>query len=139
MGIDLEIYPLLTLNSPHLYNENEAPHYYRGLRSNLALFVTIIVLVGLGASWVRILNKKHATARERMGKSATVIDLSMEKNRALSAHGEAANDGLAAGGVGDAVEGILGNLLGGDAGASGTDAAAGSDPLTGLLGGIVKE
>ena len=71
------------------------------MSANLALFVAIIVLVGLGAAYIRILNGKHAAARERMGKSAQVVDLSMEKNRALSAHGEAVNDGVAAGGVGD--------------------------------------
>lgn len=86
---------------PHLYNPDEAPHYTRGLTSNLALFVAIIVLVGIGAAWIRVLNRKHAATRERMGKAAKVIDLSMETKRTLTAHDEAVNDGQGAGGVGD--------------------------------------
>ena len=87
--------------SPHLYTPAEAPRYTRGLSANLALFVAIIVLVGLGAGWVRMLNKKHAVERQRMGKSAQVVDLSMENKRNLAANDEAVNDGTGAGGVGD--------------------------------------
>ena len=36
-----------------------------------------------------------------MGKSAKVVDLSMENKRVLAAHDETVNDGIAAGGVGD--------------------------------------
>jgi hypothetical protein len=89
------------VNRPHLYNENEAPHYTRGLSSNLALFVAIIVIVGMGAAWIKVLNRKHAAERVRLGKSATVVDLSMENKRNLSIHDEAVNDGQSAGGVGD--------------------------------------
>lgn len=87
--------------SPHLYNPSEAPHYYRGLSSNLAMFILIIVLVGLGVGYIRILNGKHAVARERAGKSANVVDLSMESKKTLAAHDEAVNDGMSAGRVGD--------------------------------------
>jgi hypothetical protein len=86
---------------PHLYRPSEAPHYTRGLVSNLALFIAIIGLVGLGASWIKILNKKHADTRVRMGKSAKIVDLSMEDKKTLAAHDEAVNDGQMAGGVGD--------------------------------------
>lgn len=85
----------LTKSSPHLYRPDEAPHYSRGLRSNLALFIAIIVLVGLGAVWIRILNRRHAATRERLGKSANVIDLSMESKRQAAAHEGAADDGPA--------------------------------------------
>ena len=63
--------------------------------------MAIIVLVGLGAVWINILNKTHAAARERLGKPARVIDLSMESKRTLAAHDEAVNDGTSVGGVGD--------------------------------------
>lgn len=77
---------------PNLYTVADKPRYTRGLVSNLALFVVIIVLVGLGATWIKILNKKHAAARERMGKSAKVVDLSMESKHALATKDEVVND-----------------------------------------------
>jgi hypothetical protein len=87
---------------PHLYTPEEAPRYYRGIRSNLALFVVIILLVGVGALYITYLNKRHAKERERLGKSAYVVDLSMAKSSKLaSEEGGAINDGKAAGGVGD--------------------------------------
>ncbi|KAK5682397.1 hypothetical protein LTS10_005525 [Elasticomyces elasticus] len=86
---------------PNLYKPSEAPHYTRGLRSNLALFCVIIILVGLGVAWIRVLNRRHAAERVRMGKSAQVIDLSMESNKTLAKHDDAVNDGKTAGTVGD--------------------------------------
>jgi hypothetical protein len=61
--------------------------------------VAIIVIVGMGAAWIRVLNGKHAAERVRLGKSALVVDLSMESKRHLSIHDEAVNQ--SAGGVGD--------------------------------------
>jgi hypothetical protein len=69
---------------PKLYNETQKPRYTSGLVSNLILFILIIVLVAFGAAWVTFLNKRHAAARVRIGKSATVVDLSMENKSALS-------------------------------------------------------
>ncbi|KAK3654704.1 hypothetical protein LTR56_003977 [Elasticomyces elasticus] len=104
---------------PNLYKPSEAPHYTRGLRSNLALFCVIIILVGLGVAWIRgeivdtaasriladhlrtVLNRRHAAERVRMGKSAQVVDLSMESNKTLAKHDNAVNDGKTAGTVGD--------------------------------------
>ncbi|KAH7117547.1 major facilitator superfamily domain-containing protein [Dendryphion nanum] len=63
---------------PHLFKPSEKPYYRRGLRSNLALFVAIIVLVILGVLWIGVMNRKHASVRESMGKSANIVDLSME-------------------------------------------------------------
>jgi hypothetical protein len=68
---------------PKLYNETQKPRYTSGLVSNLILFILIIVLVAFGAAWVTFLNKRHAAARVRIGKSATVVDLSMENKHAL--------------------------------------------------------
>ena len=63
------------------------------------MFITIIALVGVGVGWLRVLNRKHATMREQLGKSAKVTDLSMEHTRNLSIEGEAVNS--VAGVVGD--------------------------------------
>lgn len=65
------------------------------------MFVVIIVLIALGVAWVHVLNKKHAADRERVGKSAKVVDLSMESRKALEQHEEAVNDSQLAGGVGE--------------------------------------
>jgi hypothetical protein len=86
---------------PNLYTIAEAPHYTRGLRSNLSMFCLIVLLVGVGAFYIRILNKKHAAARVRLGKSAVVVDLSMEDKATLARKDEVVNDGQAAGGVGN--------------------------------------
>ena len=60
------------------------------------------MLVGVGALYITYLNKRHARERERLGKSAYVVDLSMAKSSKLAHEGGGAiNDGKAAGGVGD--------------------------------------
>lgn len=66
----------------------------------MALFVAIIVLVGLSVVWLRILNRKHAQTRESMGKSAIIVDHSMETKEKFSAQ-EDSTDDLAAGVGGD--------------------------------------
>ncbi|TKA30296.1 hypothetical protein B0A54_15374 [Friedmanniomyces endolithicus] len=111
---------------PNLYKPSEAPHYTRGLRSNLALFCVIIVLVGLGVAWIRVLNRyvrnsfrlrlvlrvqladlpthqhrRHAAQRISLGKAGKVIDLSMENNKTLAKEGEAVNGNQRVGGIGD--------------------------------------
>jgi hypothetical protein len=83
---------------PHLFKPAEKPYYSRGLRANLALFIGIIVLVLIATFWIKLLNRKHAVTRESMGKSANVVDLSMENARNVDAE-EAENVG--ASGVGD--------------------------------------
>ncbi|KAK7183002.1 hypothetical protein DPSP01_006049 [Paraphaeosphaeria sporulosa] len=83
---------------PHLFKPSEKPYYRRGLRANLALFVAIIVFVVLAMVWITILNRKHAAERERLGKSAKVVDLSMETSDHPEGE-EAVN--ASQGGVGD--------------------------------------
>ncbi|KAL1598614.1 hypothetical protein SLS60_007754 [Paraconiothyrium brasiliense] len=83
---------------PHLFKPSEKPYYRRGLRANLGLFVAIIVFVVLAMLWITILNRKHAAERERLGKSAKVVDLSMETSAQLG--GEEAVS-ASQGGVGD--------------------------------------
>lgn len=64
--------------------------------------MVIIALTGVGAFYITLLNKKHAAARERMGKSAHIVDLSMAKSSKLAdKEGVMLNEGKAAGGVGD--------------------------------------
>lgn len=84
---------------PHLFKPSEKPRYSRGLRANLALFIAIVVLVVLAVFWITILNRKHGAARERLGKAAKIVDLSMETSRQMADAGETAN--VSEGGVGD--------------------------------------
>lgn len=67
---------------PNLYTTAEAPLYRRGLLSNLALFIVLVVLFAIQAGYTFILNKKHASRRVALGKSAKVEDRSMMKVRA---------------------------------------------------------
>lgn len=84
---------------PHLFKPAEKPYYRRGLRANLGLFIAIIVFVVLAMGWITVLNRKHAAERERLGKSAKVVDLSMENGDGVEQDGEAGES--ATGGVGD--------------------------------------
>jgi len=77
---------------PNLYTTAQKPRYTSGLVSNLILFILIIVLVGIGAAYVHFLNKRHAAARERLGKAAKVVDLSMESGQALKKKDEVISD-----------------------------------------------
>lgn len=83
---------------PHLFKPAEKPYYRRGLRANLGLFIAIIVFVVLAMAWITLLNRRHAAERERLGKSAKVVDLSMETSEAVEGE-EGAN--ATQGGVGD--------------------------------------
>jgi hypothetical protein len=83
---------------PHLFKPSEKPYYRRGLHANLAIFIGIIVLVVLASIWLRILNRKHAADRERLGKSANIVDTSMQTGQQADTEG-AENSG--ADGVGD--------------------------------------
>lgn len=77
---------------PNLYTVDQAPQYRKGLVSNLILFVLIVILVGLGVMWVAFLNKRHAATRERLGKAAKVVDLSMASGRVLAGTESVLND-----------------------------------------------
>ncbi|KAF2996016.1 hypothetical protein E8E13_001866 [Curvularia kusanoi] len=84
---------------PHLFKPSEKPYYHRGLRANLALFCAIVVLVLLAMAWIKVLNRKHAATREAMGKSANIVDLSMEAGR--DSDDMEATENVQAEGVGD--------------------------------------
>ncbi|KAK0123586.1 hypothetical protein ONS96_010564 [Cadophora gregata f. sp. sojae] len=55
----------------------QKPLYRRGLISNLVLFVPLVILVILTTLYLMFLNKKHATRRVQLAKSAVIADRSM--------------------------------------------------------------
>ncbi|RDA84981.1 hypothetical protein CP532_3868 [Ophiocordyceps camponoti-leonardi (nom. inval.)] len=64
---------------PLLFNDKDAPAYKPGLRACLAIFVTLVVVVLLQWTNLVILNKKQETKRLRNGKSARLVDHSMQQ------------------------------------------------------------
>ncbi|KAK5106250.1 hypothetical protein LTS08_000368 [Lithohypha guttulata] len=75
---------------PNLYTVDDAPRYTRGLLSNLALFVVLILLYAVQAFYLFVLNKRHAQRRVAMGKSAKIIDRSMMEVK--KAYGDGTGD-----------------------------------------------
>lgn len=63
---------------PLLYTTAEAPGYHRGLRSNLALYIVIVLLCVITSVYLFTLNKAHARRRVALGKSAIIIDESLD-------------------------------------------------------------
>ncbi|KAJ9494189.1 hypothetical protein LTR99_010847 [Exophiala xenobiotica] len=63
---------------PLLFNKKEAPAYHPGLRSTLAIFVTLFAVVIIQLANLMFLNKSHARKRVKNGKSAMIKDHSME-------------------------------------------------------------
>jgi hypothetical protein len=63
---------------PLLYSPDEAPAYTRGLRSNLALYVLVIALVAGTSLHLSRLNRLHTQRRVALGKSAVLVDRSLE-------------------------------------------------------------
>ncbi|KAL4922604.1 major facilitator superfamily domain-containing protein [Aspergillus aurantiobrunneus] len=63
---------------PNLYTTEEAPGYRRGLLSNLAMFCVLVLLCALNLAYIVYLNKQHEKRRVAMGKSAKIIDRSMQ-------------------------------------------------------------
>lgn len=55
------------------------------MRQSLAMFVVLIGLYLIQVVYLMILNKKHGSTRERMGKRAVVVDHSMKRIKAASA------------------------------------------------------
>jgi hypothetical protein len=75
---------------PNLYTTEEAPLYHRGLLSNLALFIVLIGLYAAQVLYLMILNKRHANAREALGKPRNIKDLSMSRVKASDANADEA-------------------------------------------------
>ncbi|KAF4990193.1 hypothetical protein FGRMN_8614 [Fusarium graminum] len=63
---------------PLLYTPDEAPSYTRGLRANLALYILVIALVVGTSLHLARLNKLHSRRRVALGKSAVLVDRSLE-------------------------------------------------------------
>ncbi|KAI1019187.1 hypothetical protein LB503_009253 [Fusarium chuoi] len=63
---------------PLLYSPDEAPAYTRGLRSNLALYIVVIALVVVTSLHLSRLNRLHSQRRVALGKSAVLVDRSLE-------------------------------------------------------------
>jgi predicted MFS family arabinose efflux permease len=63
---------------PLLFNKKDAPAYHPGLRKVLAIFVTLIAVVGLQLLNLIFLNKLHKKSRVEEGKPADIKDHSME-------------------------------------------------------------
>jgi hypothetical protein len=63
---------------PLLFNAADAPTYHPGLRSALAIFVTLAVVILIQLVNLIFLNKLQARKRVANGKSAVIHDVSME-------------------------------------------------------------
>jgi hypothetical protein len=63
---------------PLLFNASDAPTYHPGLRSTLAIFVTLAVVILIQLVNLIFLNKLQARKRVANGKSAVIHDVSME-------------------------------------------------------------
>jgi hypothetical protein len=61
-----------------LFNASDAPTYHPGLRSTLAIFVTLAVVILIQLVNLIFLNKLQARKRVANGKSAVIHDVSME-------------------------------------------------------------
>ncbi|OTA08250.1 hypothetical protein A9Z42_0091930 [Trichoderma parareesei] len=63
---------------PLLFTPDEAPAYSRGLRANIVFFALVLLLVGVTSLYLKYLNSDHAKRRVALGKSAIVLDMSLE-------------------------------------------------------------
>ncbi|EXJ95665.1 hypothetical protein A1O1_00787 [Capronia coronata CBS 617.96] len=63
---------------PLLFNKKDAPAYHPGLRKVLAVFVTLVAVIGMQLVNLMFLNKLHSRTRVRNGKAAVIKDHSME-------------------------------------------------------------
>jgi MFS family permease len=63
---------------PLLFNSADAPSYHHGIRSCLAIFVTLVAVVFLQVANLMFLNKLQSKKRAYNGKQAVIQDHSME-------------------------------------------------------------
>jgi hypothetical protein len=64
---------------PLLFSKNDAPEYKPGLRSVLAIFVTLVAVVGIQVINLWFLNRLHRRSRVKDGKPEKIKDLSMHE------------------------------------------------------------
>jgi hypothetical protein len=69
---------------PLLYSVDDAPLYRPGLIANLAMFILVAIISLLIPVYLAFLNKRHATRREELGKSAVRVDESMLKKAEMT-------------------------------------------------------
>lgn len=63
---------------PLLFNAKDKPAYKPGLKAVMGIFIGLVVMIGLQAVNLAILNKMKAKERVSRGMSATIIDHSMD-------------------------------------------------------------
>lgn len=63
---------------PLLFTPEEAPSYTRGLRASVALFIVVIALVAVTSTHLARLNRSHSRRRVALGKSAAIVDSSLD-------------------------------------------------------------
>lgn len=73
---------------PLLFTPSEAPSYSRGLRANLVFFAVVAALVVATTMYLKMLNRQHAQRRVALGKSAHVVDTSMETSEEVARLGQ---------------------------------------------------
>lgn len=76
---------------PHLFRPDEKPRYDRGLRTNLALFVVLAVLIIAGMFLIKFLNMRQTAKRRALGKAEIIKDLSMVGRHAATQDTEVLN------------------------------------------------
>ncbi|KAM4064436.1 major facilitator superfamily protein [Hirsutella rhossiliensis] len=64
---------------PLLFNDKDAPEYRPGLRACLGIFVALVAVVFMQWANLMVLNKMQEKRRVRNGKSAKVVDQSMQE------------------------------------------------------------
>ncbi|KAF9006033.1 major facilitator superfamily domain-containing protein [Cyathus striatus] len=64
---------------PLLYTTEEKPYYRRGLVANLICWICLAVLTLIMAALLTVRNRQHARTRINLGKSAVVVDNSLEE------------------------------------------------------------
>ena len=73
---------------PLLFSKQDAPAYHPGLRKVLAIFVTLVAVVGIQVVNLMFLNKLHKKSRVAEGKPAVLKDHSMEDKYVAQLEGE---------------------------------------------------
>lgn len=72
---------------PLLFNSKDAPDYIPGLKAVLGIFVALAAIVGLQVFNLMVLNKRQRRMRVQNGKSAEIVDTSMEDRYVNEAEG----------------------------------------------------
>ncbi|THH31740.1 hypothetical protein EUX98_g2458 [Antrodiella citrinella] len=66
---------------PLLFKTADAPFYRPGLVADLSCWVALAVVVLFTAAYLAFLNRRHSKERVRLGKSADIVDTSLEDSK----------------------------------------------------------